>query len=478
MTNKIVLTRIIISVYSLTSIYIILQLFFNKANVNINLSLLLLTSATFIPLLMKIRSKNNVEIFEPIYGYTFIFYMFYILGSLIVYNTSVFDTSRKPLNVYNESQICPILISLSAGISLFHLGYFLNSYNTKKTEITLRNDIFKFNPIISFLYLISISFRIYGYSTGQLGSLAAISGASINIPFASIFYFISNIWFVYFAYYSACHFYYKKFSLFFYFALLFEIVIVLISGDRRYIVEIFLIAFGFYYDKTKYIPWKKVFIVLVLFLFVFWPIVTVYGQLLEATNDFGAAVNQFDLVLSLLQTTSITELLDNILNSTVSSLFFLSDCQTAYVNFDLEGTNWGPVGLQNLLNNLVPSSFISRLDVRQYYDIFAVYSLGRSVDYSWLTFMSAPEAIISFGLFFMPLVFFVRGYFSSSIFKYLYTKNSFSKVMYYALFFTLIYSFHCGLLTSELVTPLRVYIYYRIIVFLLNARKPGKAVSI
>ena len=458
-----------------------MQLFFGEASSKINLYLLLLTSTAFIPLIMKIRSKSNVEIFEPVYGYTFIFYMFYILGSIIVYNTSVFDTSRKPLNVYNENQICPILLSLSAGIALFHLGYFLNSNNRKnikKTETSVSNDIFKYNPIVFILYLISITFRIYGYSTGQLGSLAAITGASVNIPFASIFYFISNIWFVYFAYYSACHFYYNKFSLFFYFALFFEIAIVLISGDRRYIVEVFLIAFGFYYDKTKYIPWKKVFIVMALFLFVFWPIVTLYGQLLEATNDFGSAVNQFDLVFSLFQNTSFTDLIDNIHNSTVSSLFFLSDCQTAYVYFDLAGISWGPVGLQNLLNNLVPSSFISRLDVRQYYDIFAVYSLGRSVDYSWLTFMSAPEAIISYGLFFMPLIFFVRGYFSSSIFKYLYTKNSFSKVMYYALFFTLIYSFHCGLLTSELVTPLRVYIYYRIIVFLLNAKRPRKAVSL
>lgn len=474
--NRRIFGRITLVLYVITSVILAWNLVYGASNVtSINLALLLLTNTTFIPLLIKIRSKDKFEIYEPIYGYIYIFFIIYLFSSVIAYNTSIIDFSRKTLNIYDSRQMCSIIISLSVSILLFHLGYYLNSITGKrkiKIEKSIKNDIFNYNNIILPLYFISIAFRIYGYSSGKLGSLVAISDSSINIPFATVFFFISNIWFVYFAYYSACHFLYKKYSTIFYFAILFETIIVLVSGDRRYIIEVFLIAFAFYYERNKYISWKKIGILFSIFVFIVWPIVTLYGFMLETTNNFDSAFGQFGSVIDILQTLSFSDIFDNyILSSIVNSMFFLPDCQTAYVFFDEAGVNWGPVGLLNLLNNLVPSSFISRIDVRQYYDIFAVYSLGRSVDYSWLTFMATSEAIICYGLYFMPVAFFIRGIVSSSIYKKLYYEGSFSKVFYYSLFFSLIYSFHCGLLTSELVTPLRVYIYYRIIALFVGARK-------
>lgn len=441
---------------------------------NVNVALACLTVSTLYPTYRRARG-SNFNLFEPVYAYIIIFSVFYLFSSIYIYNREELYATSMRVDIYDESTNLPVIYVLSVSMLLFHLGY---SFATKKQlfditslEMNLPKSR-KLGNMVSILYFISIAFRFYGYSVGKMGSLTTTGG--FNFPGASLVYFVTNIWYMYFAYFAIKYLKENKGKRVFYFLLLFETLIVLISGDRRYIIQIVLILLSVFYYVHKTIPWKLCGILAAVFVFVYLPVTTFYGYYLTAgMSSSSEYLNLISFTFTSLSTMQFDDLVsDFILNPIAESLFVLPTLILPYSTYDLHGIHWGPIGIMNLLNNIIPSGFIGRFDTRQYYELYASDALSYSVEYSPLTFQFGNEVILSFGLFWLPMSFFILGFLIGLVYKRLFFRDDTSKWIYIGLFFGITYSTNFGLLTTELLTPIRILLYFLIIDYFFN-RRPG-----
>lgn len=451
-------------------------LFGSKQLITINIALVVFITSVFVPLIVYTNNKR-FDPFEPIYIFSLFFVSLYGISSLYVYNRKEIFSSSMTADIYRVNEVVPIIYVLAFSYLVFYAIYRIRMSKLRETNNNFISASYPKSQrtVIFLLYAISIIFRIYGYSTGKLGSLVQDRGFSF--PGASILLFISNIWFVYFSYYTV-RFFQKNIQLWTWLSLvIIEGSIVLISGDRRYVLLILFIILAAYYYKYKNLPWRILSIGGLFLFFIYLPFTTLYGYLLGAEAmtstklDFSSLIAA---VLSQIQSMSIDEVVaDFILNPIAESMFLLPTCQIAYTSFDIVGIHWGGVGIMNLINSVVPSFLIPRTDVRPYIQLFTDDALSYHTDYSPLTFQMPTEGIVCFGLYSLPVIYLLIGIVLSGVYKLLFIKHNyyFSKIIYISLIFWLTYCFQFGLLTTEFTTPFRVLIYYLLIYYCFGFNK-------
>ncbi len=448
------------------AIYLFIRIFtVSKPPSELNLSLLYLNCCTLLPLMYKIK-RPYFNLFEPIYIYSYLFFFFYVLSSVVVYNSEQKLESSLVVNIYEYSTVIKLNLFLGISILLFYCGYFFITRNVK-FDIHLFDvePKVKADRILFCLYLFSILFRLYGYISGNLGSLAGLQDRGFKFPGASICLFIANIWFVYFSYFTVRFFFGGEHKQMWFVFALFEFLIVVIGGDRRYIIEIALIIISVYYFKKKVLPWRKISVGVLAFLFIFVPITSIYGYYLDTINgSLSESLNLLLIVLDSISNMSISEIIDEYVLFPLfsQSLFLMPVCQTAYEFFEQRNIHWGPVPLQVMANQVLPSFLFERMDVREYINAFGFIAKTYVQEYSSMTFVVPQEIIVCYGLRIMPLLYVVYGLVVGWIYKSLVTGRGFSKVLYIANLYCLGYCFHAGFFTTELTTPLRVLCYYGI----------------
>ena len=448
----------------------------SKNLLTVNVALTVFISSVFIPLILYSKNKR-FDPFEPIYIFSIFFVTFYGISSLYVYNRKELFTSSLTADIYRTEEVVPILYALTISYLFFFLSYRFVMSKIRSKPQNILPDSFpkKIELIIGFLYTISIAFRIYGYSTGKLGSLVQDRG--FTFPGASVLLFNANIWFVYFSYFTV-KFFQKHIAAWKWGILVIaEVAFILMSGDRRYVLLVFFIILATYYYSYKSLPWRLLTIGGGVLFLVYLPFTTLYGYVLEA-ETFGAGGADYSVIFSavfsqILEMPFDDVIADFVLNPVAESMFLLPNCQIAYRSFDLLGLHWGGVGVMNLVNSIVPSFIIPRTDVRPYIQLFTDDALKYQTDYSPLTFQMPTENIICFGLYSMPFIYLVIGITLSLTYKTLIVnhKNPFSRVIYVALIFWLTYCFQFGLLTTEFTTPFRVLIYYLIVYYCFGFNK-------
>jgi hypothetical protein len=245
-----------IRVLLITVSIILLFPIIGEINTQFNIALFFLNFCIFLPLLIKAK-KENFYLFEPIYLFAFFFAFSFLLTTIPLYNANFMEKNSSlyfdPLNPGNII----VLYSLSAGILCFYIGYFCIEVLYKKKSFQKHNNISlykieKFIKIFCILYTISISFRLYGYYRGFLGSLSAASNIDVSLPLKSIWYFISNMWPIYYGYFALLSFKNtKKTTYLFLFILGMELFFMLISGDRRNILILIATYFFCFYLMRK-----------------------------------------------------------------------------------------------------------------------------------------------------------------------------------------------------------------------------------
>lgn len=449
--------------------------------VELNLSFLYLNCCVFMPLLYKIR-RPYFNLFDPIYIYSYIFYFFYVLSSIVVYNSDNNWESSLVVNIYQYGTVITLNIFLGLSILMFYCGYFYITRNIK-FDIHLFDKIpkLKGENFLLCLYFFSAIFRIYGYATGHMGSLTGAQERGFNFPGMSILMFLSNIWFVYYSYFTIrCFFAGEHKQLWLFFTLV-ELLIVMVGGDRRYIVEIALIISSVYYFKKKMLPWTIILIGLFVFVFVFIPITSLYGYLLGTTNgSLSESVGLMNTVIDRLISMSPTEVIqDYILYPLFSQSFFqIPVVQTAYEFYDQKGIHWGPIPLQFLANQVLPAFLFERMDVRVYINAFGLVAKTYDQGYSSMTFFLPQEIIVCYGLKVLPFLYVLYGLLVGWIYKVLISGKGFTKVLYIASIFCMCYCFHSGFFATELTTPLRVLIYYGIYKLITNNTSSKQSLSV
>lgn len=442
-----------------------------KLPAELNMSLLYLNCCTLLPLMYKIR-RPFFNLFDPVYIYGFLFYFFYVFSSVVVYNSDKEWESSLIVNIYEYNIVITLNYYLGVSIFLFYCAYFFITRNIKfDIHLFDKEQKFSADKILFCLYLFSLAFRMYGYLTGHMGSLAGLQDRGFKFPGVSILLFISNIWFVYYSYFTIRYFFAGEHKRMWIVFTILEFLFVLIGGDRRYIIEVALIVISVYYYKKKTLPWKKILIGVPLFFFVFVPITSVYGYLLETTNgSLSESVGLMSAVFDMLSVMSPIDLIQDyvIFPLFSQSLFQIPTCQTAYQYFDLRGVHWGAVPFQHMANQVLPSFLIERMDARVYINAFGFEAKRYVQEYSSMTFLVPQEIITCYGLRFLPLFYVFYGLLIGWLYKVLVKGRGFTKVLYVASLFCLGYCFHFGFLTTELTTPLRVLCYYGIYKFIMS----------
>ena len=442
-----------------------------------NLAIIVLGFSIFIPLFINIR-KKNFFLFDPKNIIPLWFSGMYYISSIPIYSVKYprefFNTIL--FNPMNKSNLTVFYI-LSLGILLFYMGYGLVSILLSKRRkinysISLSEAI-KYKTTILRIYLFSILFRAYGYLSGFMGSLSASNDANNNlpnIPLISIFFFVANSWVIYFFYFASLSFSSKKNRNIFYFFLFFEFIFMLLSGHRRYLLVIFFSYALAFYMINSYLPLSKALKYVIPFLIFVFPFITIYGYMLPTLDNYGF-ISLLDLLSStLIRLTSISFFdifNDYLLGPILESFNYFSNVGIAYTEFTLKGIAWGAVGLENLLNKLVPSFiYSSSFDERVYYQIFSETAMSYRVEYSNLTFTAQSEQMLSFGITGVLLGMFLQGIVSSFLFRMFNSVKTpfFLRLVYLALLFKFSINFCSSLLVSDLVHAFRL-LFYAIIVY-------------
>jgi hypothetical protein len=214
-------------------------------------------------------------------------------------------------------------------------------------------------------------------------------------------------------------------------------------------------------------------------LFILFPIVTIFGYSL---NNYGAIkIDEFSILISdtflFFSSLSITEILEKYIYFPILELNMFSTLSIAYTEFALKDIQWGLVGIEHLLSDLMPSFLFDReFSPRYYYQIYADQALRYHVDYSFLTFTFQQEMILGFGLHAVLIGMFFQGILINLIFYKFNNYNSpvFFRIIYIGLFYRFSFGFNSGLLTSDMTTPLRVIIYACIFYAVINTLKIRK----
>lgn len=462
-------SKLLLTIFIICNFFLIKNII-NGLHLKFNIALTVLGLSIFLPLFINLR-KKNFFLFDPKNIIALMFSAMYYFSSIPVYSAKdprsffisiLFD----PLNQDNIT----VFYIMSLGIIFFYIGYDLVSIITSKTRsinytivpaefISLKNKFL-------ILYLFSISFRAYGYLSGFMGSLSATGSNNLpNIPFISVFFFISNFWVIYYFYFSAISFVSKKNKNIFLFFLLFELFFMLISGDRRNIlILVFTYSLAFYL-VNNYLPLRKIIRYSILFLIFVFPLLTVYGFLLSRIDNFSIS-NLIEILKSSFTTLNNIAYLDifndYLLNPIIQSFNYFSNVGIAYTEFSQNGITWGAVGIENLLDKLIPSSIYSTsFDERIYYQLFSERALSYKVNYSHLTFTAQTEQMLSFGITGVLLGMFLQGVVCSYLFR-IYnsiTTPRILRLVYLGLLFKFTVNFCSGLLVADLVQGIRLFIY-------------------
>jgi len=468
--------KVVLTIFIICNFFLIKNII-NGLHEKFNIAIIVFGFSIFIPLFINIR-KKNFFLFEPKNIIPLWFSGMYYISSIPIYSVKYPREFFRTLlfNPLDKDNIT-IFYILSLGILLFYIGYGLVSILLSKRRkinysISL-TEIIKYKTTIFRIYLFSVSFRVFGYLSGFMGSLSASNGANNNlpnIPFISVFFFIANSWVIYFFYYASISFSSKKNRNIFLFFLFFEFIFMLLSGHRRYLVVIlFLYALAFYI-VNNYLPIGKTLKYVIPFLIFVFPFITIYGYLLPTLDNYGF-ISLLDLLsstLSRLTSISFLDILnDYLLGPILESFNYFSNVGIAYTEFTQKGIAWGAVGPENLLNKLIPSFiYPSSFDERVYYQIFSETAMSYRVDYSNLTFTAQSEQMLSFGITGVLFGMFLQGVVSSFLFRIFNSVKTpfFLRLVYLGLLFKFSINFCSGLLVSDLVLAFRL-LFYAIIVY-------------
>jgi hypothetical protein len=448
-----------------------------------NTALIFLGCCIFIPLLIKVK-KKNFFLFDPSIIIPLWFGLMYYFTSIPLYS---FD---KPTNYFASVLFSPlnkdnvvVIYTLSFGILLFYLGYglvnkiILNKGFKMNRSINVQSFL-GFKKYFLVLYLFSILFRFYGYSTGFMGSLTNMNSVKLpSIPFISVLFFITNSWVVYFFFFSALSHSSKKNRNTFLIFLFLEVFFMLVSGDRRNLIILFFTYFVSFYMIHKYVPIIKIIKIGVPFVVVVLPIITVFGFLLPTIDNFQltTVLGLFEAVFHRLGGLTFSEITDDfVINPLIQSFGYLSNVGIAYSQFTLQGIEWGAVGVENLLSKLIPSViYPSSFNERVYYEMFASKAITYNVEYSFLTFTAQSEQMLSFGIVGVLGGMFLQGVIACTLFRMFNSINTpvILRIIFLGLLFRFTINFLSGLLVSDLVTGFRIlfyacifYVFYKMLI--------------
>jgi hypothetical protein len=242
----------------------------------------------------------------------------------------------------------------------------------------------------------------------------------------------------------------------------------LISGDRRNMLIFFVVYFFCFYLIKHTLPWKKIFTGFILTLLVIFPIITIYGYGLNnvGTVNFDEFYTLLANSTSLFSSLSLTDIWNGFILDPIKELNQFVPLGISYTEYAAKDINWGLVGFENLLSNIFPSFMSDRaFDARNYYQLFADQAMYRKVEYSPLTFTFQQEMILGFGLPALVIGMFVQGIAINFIFHKFNNINSpiLFRIVYIGLFYRFSYGFNSGLLTSDMITPIRVLVYVSVI---------------
>ncbi len=448
--------------------------------------LFILMSFTLIPLLFLI-SRKNFNLFEPVYLYVYFFALGYIFTTYYIINDVNLDVFHSLNYEITDSSTVIVMYILTIGISCFYIGYLLSDMLHKNKKFTFLN-LNKVDPytkhfkVIAFLYSITLLFRVYGYATGFLGSTAASSDVQLpNIPMISVFYFLSNNWYLFFAYFALLSFLSKKYLKIFLIVSLFEFSFTLLSGNRRDIVVMAMVYLAAYWYVNRVFPWKKIIIPAIIILFVFLPISTVYGYYLANNLHTNLSVGDTISYLSngfayFISSTDKKSILDFVIFPIVQSYNLLSNTCIAYTQFYMHHIEFGPIGIHSFLGSLLPS-FLNpdkQAYARHFFNLYGQVALNYKVDYSNLTITFPTEMIMSYGISGVYIGMFVMGYFMNLFYKYLNAKNTplFFRIFYIGNIAFFSYGLNGNWLGGDMMLTYRLLIYcvlfyalYKILLF-------------
>lgn len=439
-------------------------------NIKFNYALIILLFSIFVPLLLLIK-RRNFDMFEPIYLFGYFFSLLYLFTSIYIYNyssTTLFTSLRfDPLDDVNFY----LILYLSFSIIMLYLGYYISSriHKNRKTGRLNSTKLTSFNKYMFPLYILSISFRIYGYVEGFMGSTVGQTNVTLpSIPFISILIFISNIWFIYFGFYSLLSFSSKKYMRLFLLFLIIEIFFVVISGNRRDILKILIIYLASMWYTKGVFPWKKLAKWGAVVLIVFLPITTIYGYLLS--YNIGKNLNLNDILVILKNSSNILfkggndfSFFDLIFFPIIQSYNGLYNVSIAFTEFYQKNLMFGAIGLTNFTKMILPTFLApdKHYYAREFINLYGHYAMTYTSNYSPLTILFPTEMLMSFGIISLFIGMFLLGFFMNSIYKIFNSHNS--PLIYRTFYISSIPYFSYGLnsswLLGDIITPLRLIFY-------------------
>lgn len=473
-TTKNVFFKLILGLFIICNLFLLKNILFGLHE-EFNFAILFLGCCIFFPLLLNIK-KKDFFLFDPKNILPLWFSLMYYITSIPIYsvvNPSEFFSTLifNPLNKDNLT----VYYILSFGILLFYFGYNITNVILKQRNkinfgMNVKN-ILKYKVVFLNFYLFSIFFRFIGYYMGFMGSLSALNGNSNipNVPFISIFYFVANSWIIYFFYFSCLSFYSKKNKNLFIILLCFELLFMLLGGNRRELIILLFLYFLAFYLVKSYLPIVKNLKYLIPLLIFVLPFITIYGYLLPYLENYdissliGLVSQTFNKITSL---DFYVMFLDFFLNPILESFNYFSNVGIAYTEFTQKGIYWGPVGLVNLANKLIPSFIYSTsFDERIYFQLFSEKAMSYRIEYSNLTFTAQTEQMLGFGIYGILVGMFLQGVTSSFLFRKFNSIKTpfFLRVVYLGLLYKFTINFNSGLLVSDLILAFRLLFYAFII---------------
>jgi hypothetical protein len=443
------------------------------------IALFVLTSVTFIPLLLLI-ARRNFNLFEPIYIYIHFFAIFYIYSTYYILNND--DVAVKlfqsvKFEVSDPSTVTVIYL-LAISIIFLYIGYILSNFlhRSKIFSFLDKNKMYlyeKYFNISIILYIVIVLFRFYGYGAGFLGSTANESGIDVsNIPMISLFYFLSNNWYIFFTYFCILSFSSSKYYKIFITVFLLEFLFSMMSGNRRYIIVMAFSYLAVYWYVNHMFPWKKIIIPSVFILFVFLPISTIYGYYLA--NNIGTSLTMIDSLGYLLDAGSYffntddkSLMFNYIFFPIVQSFNLLSNVTIAYTEFYLNDLALGPIGIKSFLGQLVPT-FLNpdKHDYsRQFLQLYGDNAYIKSREHSTLSISFATEMIISYGIIGIFIGHFIIGFLMNLFYKYLNNIHTpiFFQIFYISNLFFFSYGLNGNWLGGDMVLTYRLLVYFVVV---------------
>jgi hypothetical protein len=476
MSSKKLFLITVFFVHFLFNIILINYILSNELFFSFGLSLLFAHNAIFFPIYFFIIHKS-FNPFAPIFTFVLFFFILYVATSALIYNSKDFYAFGGINYSILERRNTDYLYQLGLSILFFYFGYYIsvivffkNNFHQvsfSDSKILLKKRHYK---IVIILYIFSIFFRALGYYFGFMGSTIKNDDNLPSVPFISLFFFLSNLWYLYIGFIMFYIFQNKIKYKYVFLILLLELVFIVLSGDRRMFLNLlFSTLLPFLFLGFKF-PKKYVFVVISFFLLIYLPLTTAYGKVF-ANNpnlnlDFQTLVTVFQFSFEN-SDISVSASIKTSYNAILESFNGLYNYHIGYINYLDKDIRLGPIGIQNILVKLVPG--LLNLDKnsfgRNIENAFGDHAFLYKVDYSYLNIYFPTEMIISYGFWGLFLGMFFLGFMMFYIFKSLfYSKNLFFLVLYLGLYPYFSFYLNGSFVGGDFIFALRVLIY----VFLVN----------